>query len=208
MELYELTVHELQEKLDRKEITSSDIVRSYLDRIEEIEPEVDAFVTIQKNEALKEAEQKENAIPIGIKDNICKKGIKTTCSSKMLENFISPYDATVIEKLKDDSIILGKLNMDEFAMGAATEYSAFKKTRNPWNLNKVPGGSSGGSATAVAANLVPWALGSDTGGSIRQPASFCRSSWIKTYIWFSIKIWFSSIRIKSRSNWTNDKRYL
>lgn len=173
MELYELTVHELQEKLDRKEITSSDIVRSYLDRIEEIEPEVDAFVTIQKNEALKEAEQKENAIPIGIKDNICTKGIKTTCSSKMLENFISPYDATVIEKLKDDSIILGKLNMDEFAMGAATEYSAFKKTRNPWNLNKVPGGSSGGSATAVAANLVPWALGSDTGGSIRQPASFC-----------------------------------
>ncbi len=173
MELYELTVHELQEKLDKKEINSQDIVKSYINRIDEKELEINAFITTRKEAALNETMQKENAIPIGIKDNICTKGIKTTCASKMLENFVSPYDATVMENLNNDSIILGKLNMDEFAMGAATEYSAFKKTRNPWNLNKVPGGSSGGSAAAVAANMVPWALGSDTGGSIRQPASFC-----------------------------------
>ncbi len=173
MELYELTVHELKEKLDKKEITSYDIVKSYANRIEEKEADVQSFVTDLKEDALQAAKERKNAIPIGIKDNICTKGIKTTCSSKMLENFVSPYNATVIEDLKDDSIILGKLNMDEFAMGASTEYSAFHKTHNPWNLNKVPGGSSGGSAAAVAADLVPWALGSDTGGSIRQPASFC-----------------------------------
>lgn len=173
MELYELTVHELEEKLSKGEINSSDIVKSYLKRIDEKESEVKAFVTILKEEAMKQAEKNPKAIPIGIKDNVCTKGIKTTCSSKMLENFVSPYDATIIEKLKKDSIILGKLNMDEFAMGAATEYSAFGKTHNPWNLNKVPGGSSGGSAAAVAANMVPWAIGSDTGGSIRQPASLC-----------------------------------
>ena len=186
MELYEYTVHELMDKLETKEIKLSDITKAYSDRINDKEKDVNAFVTVQAEEALKksqEIEQKvENGeinskfagIPIGIKDNICTKGVKTTCSSKMLENFVAPYNATVVEKLNNEGLIsLGKLNMDEFAMGASTEYSSFEKTRNPWNLNTVPGGSSGGSAAAVAANLVPWALGSDTGGSIRQPASFC-----------------------------------
>ena len=186
MDITNLTVHELQEKLEKKELTSEEIVQSYIDRINDKEKDVKAFVTTLCDEALKEAkeidEKRKNGeklsslagIPIGIKDNMCTKGVKTTCSSRMLENFVAPYNATVVEKLNEENLIdLGKLNMDEFAMGASTEYSYFKKTCNPWNLKTVPGGSSGGSAAAVAANLVPWALGSDTGGSIRQPSSFC-----------------------------------
>lgn len=174
MELTDLTVHELMEKVKNKETTIEEITKAYAARINEKEPEVNAFVSTRLDKAIAESKNPEAGIPIGIKDNICTKGIKTTCSSKMLENFVSPYDATVITKIKEKNMpILGKLNMDEFAMGSSTENSAIKITRNPWNLNKVPGGSSGGSAAAVAANLVPWALGSDTGGSIREPASFC-----------------------------------
>ena len=186
MELYEYTVHELVEKLEKGEVTSEQITRSYFDRIKEVDPKVKAYVSTLEDEAIAKAKEVDEdrkagkpvskfaGIPIGIKDNMCITGTKTTCSSKMLENFVAPYNATVIEKLnKEDLVYLGKLNMDEFAMGGSTEHSAFFPTHNPWDLDRVPGGSSGGSAVAVAAEIAPWTLGSDTGGSIRQPASLC-----------------------------------
>ena len=186
MQITELTVHELIEKIKKKELTVTQITQAYLDRIKEKEPEIQAFMTVLEEDALKKAKEIDDklskgeitsllaGIPIGIKDNICTKGVRTTCSSKMLENFIAPYDATVMEKINaENMILLGKMNMDEFAMGTTTEHSAFQSTKNPWDLTRVPGGSSGGSAASVAGGMAPWTLGSDTGGSIRQPASLC-----------------------------------
>jgi aspartyl-tRNA(Asn)/glutamyl-tRNA(Gln) amidotransferase subunit A len=185
-DLHQLTIHEAHELLKQREISSTELTKSVLKRVAEIEGKVHACVTIVEDIALKEAEKVDNyikttheitpltGIPALIKDVICTRGIRTTCSSKMLENFVPPYDATVIEKLKaQKAIIIGKTNMDEFAMGSSTEHSAFFATHNPWDLSRVPGGSSGGSAAAVAADETTYALGSDTGGSIRQPAGFC-----------------------------------
>lgn len=186
MDICKLTVHELRQMLEERKITSEELTKQYFDRIKNVDDKINSYITICEEEAInkaKEIDQKYRkgeklgplaGIPIAIKDNICTKDIKTTCASKMLENFVPPYDATVIEKLKkEDAIIIGKTNMDEFAMGGSTERSFFKATKNPWNLNKVPGGSSGGSAACVSSDLAPIALGSDTGGSVRQPASFC-----------------------------------
>ena len=185
-ELHELTIHEAHELLKQRKISSTELTKSVLKRITEIEGKVKACVTIVEDMALKEAEKLDKyiktaheitpltGIPTLIKDVICTKGIRTTCGSKMLENFIPPYDGTVIEKLKaQKAVILGKTNMDEFAMGSSTEHSAFSPTYNPWDLSRVPGGSSGGSAVAVSTGEAIYALGSDTGGSIRQPAALC-----------------------------------
>ena len=185
MKLHELTIQKAHELLVNKSISSVELTQAVLERIEIVEPKIDAYITICAESALAEAEKADKAIaagnisfltgiPLGIKDLICTKGIPTTCGSKILANFLPPYNAFVIKKLKQaGAVILGKLNMDEFAMGSSTEFSAFKVTRNPWDTTRIPGGSSGGSAAAVAADMCIGALGSDTGGSIRQPASHC-----------------------------------
>ncbi|MGB9976056.1 Asp-tRNA(Asn)/Glu-tRNA(Gln) amidotransferase subunit GatA [Thermovenabulum sp.] len=183
MKFYELTIHEAHQLLKKGEISSKELTLSVIERIQKVEDKVRAYVTINEEEALKNSEEIDNTkdfstplsgIPVAIKDNICTYNLRTTCSSKILENFIPPYDATVIKKLKtNNAVIIGKTNMDEFAMGSSTENSAFFPTRNPWDQTRVPGGSSGGSAAAVAADECIYALGSDTGGSIRQPANYC-----------------------------------
>ena len=185
MELFELTIRELHDKLRKKEVSSVEATRSFLARIDAVDGKVNAFITVTPEEALVSAEEADKriaagncdiltGIPVALKDIFLTKGVRTTCASRILENFVPPYDATSWLKLKErGAVLVGKLNQDEFAMGSSTESSAFGVTRNPWNRECIPGGSSGGSAAAIAAREAIATLGTDTGGSIRQPASHC-----------------------------------
>ncbi len=185
MKLYELTLYQAHELLRKGEITSVELTQALLNRIEAVDDRVRAYITITPELALEQAKRADRrravgedhallGVPMAVKDVICTRGVRTTCGSRILETFVPPYDATAMEHLKDaGAVLLGKTNMDEFAMGSSTENSAFFPTRNPWDLSRVPGGSSGGSAAAIAADEVIFALGTDTGGSIRQPAGFC-----------------------------------
>lgn len=186
MELYYFPVHELHDLLVNRQITAEELCRAFFERIDAVEDKLKAYVTITRENALARAKEIDRqiaageqiaplaGIPVAVKDNLCTEGVRTTCSSKILYNFVPPYSATVINRLNQaGAVILGKTNLDEFAMGSSTENSGFFTTHNPWDLERVPGGSSGGSAVAVAAGEAAVALGSDTGGSIRQPAAFC-----------------------------------
>ncbi len=192
-EIHQLSIKKLRDLIQSKEASVTEITQSFLDRIGQCDDKIKAFLTVEQESALEKAARLDRqlasgesknglltGVPLAIKDNIVTQGVRTTCASRILENYIPPYDATVVSKLKESgAILLGKTNCDEFAMGSSTENSAFFPTRNPWDLERVPGGSSGGSAAAVAAGAAPGALGSDTGGSIRQPAAFCGTVGLK-----------------------------
>ena len=186
MDLHQLTIHELHDLLVKKEVTSREAAEALYRRIKTVDGKIRAYLLLTEEEAYRQADQVDRSIakgeeigdlagvPLGLKDILCTKGIRTTCGSKILENYIPFYDGTVVKKMRErNAVFLGKLNMDEFAMGSSTENSGFQITRNPWNLDRIPGGSSGGSAAAVAADECIAALGTDTGGSIRQPAFCC-----------------------------------
>jgi aspartyl-tRNA(Asn)/glutamyl-tRNA(Gln) amidotransferase subunit A len=190
--LTNLSATQLTAKLTAGDVSAIEVTRAFLDRIDEYDPRISAFLRVDAEAALAQADEIDQkratgqavgrlaGLPVAVKDLLCARGEPTTCASKILANFIPPYDATVVAKLRQaDAVLLGRLNMDEFAMGSSTENSAFQTTRNPWDLQRVPGGSSGGSAACLAASLAPLAVGTDTGGSIRQPAAFCGVTGLK-----------------------------
>jgi len=192
--LTDLSAHQALQLLQNGDISSLQLTQAYLDRIQDLEPQIKAFITVTPELALKQAKSADHirkyntkedlpallGLPIAVKDVLALEGVRCTCGSRILENFIPPYTATAVQRLLNTGVvILGKTNTDEFAMGSSTENSAYQTTRNPWNLDHVPGGSSGGSAAAVSAGMAPIALGSDTGGSVRQPASFCGVTGLK-----------------------------
>lgn len=191
LDISSMNLREMRKALDERSVSSQELTKEYLDNIKKYDDKLECYITVTEDIAMDQAEKAQavidkgeakalTGIPMAIKDNICTEGVRTTCSSKILENFIPPYNATAMEKLDSQNIVmLGKTSLDEFAMGGSTQTSAFKKTKNPYNTNCVPGGSSGGSAAAVAAGLAPAALGTDTGGSIRQPSAFCGVTGIK-----------------------------
>jgi aspartyl-tRNA(Asn)/glutamyl-tRNA(Gln) amidotransferase subunit A len=217
MKSYELTIHELHDLLVKKEVTSREVTEALYRRIKETDGKIRAYLMMTEKEAFRQADQVDRkiakgegigdlaGIPLGLKDILCIKGIRTTCGSKILENYVPFYDGTVVKKLKErDAVILGKLNMDEFAMGSSTENSGFQITRNPWDLNRIPGGSSGGSAAAVAAHECIAAL-----GYRRFDPAAClllRCSRDEADLWKGIEVWSGGFRLLIGSDWPDHKR--